>query len=113
MLRSNADGNPFCRLARTDGPQAQTVEPLSYRDFLDFNHPKRENGEPPNSHATRGLTPCSPRATSIAYEHNRVDLRLLRLRPRQQPSFHGRGEKVRPNSGREPHPSGLWRRVGG
>src|SRR5262249_56204112 len=69
--------------------------------------------EPPNSHATRGLTPCSPRATSIAHEHNRVDLRLLRLRPRQQPSFHGRGEKVRPNSGREPHPSGLWRRVGG
>src|SRR5215469_15564125 len=43
MLRSNADGNPFCRLARTDGPQAQTVEPLSYRDFLDCNHPKREN----------------------------------------------------------------------
>src|SRR5262249_31134199 len=46
MLRSSADGNPFCRLARTDGPQAQTVEPLSYRDFLDCNHPKRENGAP-------------------------------------------------------------------
>src|SRR5262245_26517260 len=43
MPRSNADGNPFCRLARTDGPQAQTVEPLSYRDFPDCNHPKREN----------------------------------------------------------------------
>src|SRR5215472_6592957 len=43
MLRSSAEGNPFCRLARTDGPQAQTVEPLSYRDFLDCNHPKREN----------------------------------------------------------------------
>src|SRR5262249_10294729 len=46
MLRSNADGNPFCRLARIDGPQAQTVETLSYRDFLDCNHPKRDNGAP-------------------------------------------------------------------
>src|SRR6516225_11473300 len=43
MLRSSADGNPFCRLARTDGPQPQTVEPLSYRDFLGCNHPKRKN----------------------------------------------------------------------
>src|SRR6266498_4050141 len=98
--------------ACTDGPQAQAVAPLSYRDFHDCKHPKREvprrviAGHSASktrvnalmtrqsvlfarvtcfnvSTPCRGLTRPRPRATSFTHEHNQIDLRLLRLRPRQ------------------------------
>jgi uncharacterized protein (TIGR00730 family) len=43
------------------------------------------------------LTACAGRATSFAHEHDQIDLRLLRLRSRQQSSIHGGGEEARPN----------------
>src|SRR5919201_769706 len=57
--------------------------------------------------AAHALTACTGRATSFAHEHDQIDLRVLRLRARQQPSVHACGEDVRPHPRRERHPPAL------
>ena len=41
-----------------------------------------------------GLTGRSPEATSIGHEHNQIDLRLLRLRSRQESRLHASGHPL-------------------
>src|SRR6266446_3087560 len=60
----------------------------------------------------RGLTGSLARVRSFSYEHNQLDLRLLRFRPRHQSSIHGGGDEAWPHSRREQYPARLWRRLG-
>ena len=76
------------------GRRGRPSNPTSYRDFPDCNHPRRKSDHqsvqpaaiamPRRQHA---LTVHPVEATCFRHEQNQFDLRLLRLRSRQQPGL--------------------------